>query len=190
MRKAIIEVYFELLVTNFSDFLQLSFKICENYLHPHASCSHYCVCLHNISRVNQNVLVSYMSHKLRTKIMAQLNFVQRLQIANQKGLSDAFAHASYKCPVNSCFEWECITTEEPLSAPFITILLSSAKFLRAFYSSPERLKSSNLIKLGKLEFHFIIFEFLENMLCFVTSGCFLLFCFWYCYFQPCLCISK
>ena len=29
--------------------------------------------------------VSYMSHKIRTKIMAQLSFVQRLQIANQKG---------------------------------------------------------------------------------------------------------
>ena len=61
-----------------SDFLQLSFKVCENYFHPHASYSHYCVCLHKFSRVNQNVLVSYMSHKLRTKIMAQLNFVQRL----------------------------------------------------------------------------------------------------------------
>ena len=46
------------------------------------------VCLHKFSRVNQNVLVSYMSNKLRTKIMAQLNFVQRLQIANQKGYSN------------------------------------------------------------------------------------------------------
>ena len=106
-----------------SDFLQLSFKVCENYFHPRASYSHYCVCLHKFSRVNQNVLVSYMSHKLRTKIMAQLNFVQRLQIANQKGysnfdnsarhdffiktISDVFSHASYKCPVNSCFEWAC-----------------------------------------------------------------------------------
>ena len=31
------------------------------------------------------------------------------------------------------------TTEKPLSAPFITIPLSSAKFLKAFHSSPERL---------------------------------------------------
>ena len=53
--------------------------------------------------------------------MAQLNFVQRRQIANLKGysnfnnsarhdffiktISDVFPHASYKCPVNSCFEW-------------------------------------------------------------------------------------
>ena len=52
--------------------------------------------------------------------MVQLSFVQRLQIANLKGysnfnnsarhdffiktMSDVFAHASYKCPVNSCFE--------------------------------------------------------------------------------------
>ena len=80
--KAIIEVYFELLVTNF---LQLSFKVCENYFHPDASYSHYYVCLHKFSRINQNVLVSYMSHKLTTKIMLQLNCVQRLQIANQIG---------------------------------------------------------------------------------------------------------
>ena len=71
-----------------SDFLLLSFKVCENYLHPHASYSHYCVCLHKFPRVNQIVLVSYMSHKLRTKTMAQLNFVQQLQIANQKGYSN------------------------------------------------------------------------------------------------------
>ena len=71
-----------------SNFLQFSFKVWENYFHPHASYSHYCVCLHKVSCVNQNVLVSYMFHKLRTKIMAQLNFVQQLQIANQKGYSN------------------------------------------------------------------------------------------------------
>ena len=51
--------------------------------------------------------------------MARLNFVQQLQIANQKGIlistsgtfrnsyhnnTNVYAHTSYKCPVNSCFE--------------------------------------------------------------------------------------
>ena len=114
MPKAIIEVYFELLVRFLrSDFLQLLFKVCENYSHHHASSIHYCVCLCKFSRIYQNVFISYMSHQLRTKIMAQLNFVQRLQISNQKSLvtifiktvSDVSAHASYKYPVNRCFEW-------------------------------------------------------------------------------------
>ena len=113
MPKAIIEVYFELLVRFLrSDFLQLLFKVCENYSHPHASYIHYCVCLRKFSRIYQNVFISYMSHQLRTKIMAQLNFVQRLQISNQKSLvtifiktvSDVSAHASYKYPVNRYFE--------------------------------------------------------------------------------------
>ena len=113
MPKAIIEVYFELLVRFLrSDFLQLLFKVCENYSHHHASSIHYCVCLCKFSRIYQNVFISYMSHQLRTKIMAQLNFVQRLQISNQKSLvtifiktvSDVSAHASYKYPVNRCFE--------------------------------------------------------------------------------------
>ena len=62
--------------------------VIQSYFHSHALYSHYCVCLHNFSRANQNVLVSYMSHKFRTKIIAQLNFLQRLQIANQKGYSN------------------------------------------------------------------------------------------------------
>ena len=57
--------------------------------------------------------------------MAQLNFEQRLQVANQKGYSsfdtrivldmifvktifDVFAHVLDECPVNSCFEWACL----------------------------------------------------------------------------------
>ena len=36
-----------------SDFLQSSFKVCENYSHLHPSCSKCGVCLHKISRVNQ-----------------------------------------------------------------------------------------------------------------------------------------
>ena len=79
MPKAITEVYFELLVTNF--YAQIS---CSR----HSKYSQCCVCLHKFSCINQNVLVSYMSRKLRAKIMAQLNFVQRLQIANQKRYSD------------------------------------------------------------------------------------------------------
>ena len=87
MFKAIIEVYFELLVTKF--YTQISCSCHSKFLKIISILmlrnSHYCVCLHNLSRVNQNVLASYMSHKLRTRIMTQLNFVQRLQIANQKG---------------------------------------------------------------------------------------------------------
>ena len=62
--------------------------VIQSYFHSHALYSHYCICLHNFSRANQNVLVSYMSHKFRTKIIAELNFLQRLQIANQKGYSN------------------------------------------------------------------------------------------------------
>ena len=89
MLKAIIKVYWafgnEFLR---SDFLQCSFKVCENYYHPHASFNLCCVCLRTFSSVNQIDLVSYMSHKLRAKVMDQLNFIQRLQIANQEGYSD------------------------------------------------------------------------------------------------------
>ena len=73
--KAITEVYFELSVTNFYAQISCSCQISCSY----ASHSYYCVCLHKFSRLNQNVLLSYLPHKLRTKIMAQLNFVQRLQ---------------------------------------------------------------------------------------------------------------
>ena len=70
-----------------SDFLQWSFKIFENYSHPHASYSQRCVCLHKFSRINRIDLVSYMPCKLMEKVMDQLNFVQQLQITNQKGYS-------------------------------------------------------------------------------------------------------
>ena len=55
--------------------------------HPHASFSLCYVCLRKFSRVNQTGLVRYMSHKLRAKVMDRLNFVERLQIASQKGYS-------------------------------------------------------------------------------------------------------
>ena len=84
MPKTIIEVYFELLVTNF--YAQISCS-CHLKFHLHASYSQCCVCLDKFSCVNQNVLVSYMFRKLMAKIIAQLNFVQRLQIENQKYFS-------------------------------------------------------------------------------------------------------
>ena len=80
MLKTIIEVYF---LTNFYAQISCSrhlkfVKIISNLMH----------------RIGITVFVyisfaalhvSYMSHKIRAKIMAQLSFVQRLQIANQKG---------------------------------------------------------------------------------------------------------
>ena len=89
MPKAITEVYFELSITNSYPQISCSFhsnivKIISILIHHIANTVFVC----KFSRVNQNVLVSYMSHKLRTKIMAQLNFVQRLHITNQKGYSN------------------------------------------------------------------------------------------------------
>ena len=46
------------------------------------------VCLRKLSCINQIDFVSYMSHKFRAEIMEQLNFVQWLQISNQKEYSD------------------------------------------------------------------------------------------------------
>ena len=66
-----------------SDFLQSSFKVCENYSHPFPSYSQCCICLHKFSRVNQIVLVGYMAHKFKGAIIVQLSYDQRLQIANQ-----------------------------------------------------------------------------------------------------------
>ena len=90
MPKAIIEVYFELLVTNFYDQI---FCSCHSKIVKIISILMHCIAVTlfiyiRLATVNQNVLVSYMSHKLRTKIKAQLNFVQRLQLANQKGYSN------------------------------------------------------------------------------------------------------
>ena len=86
MAKAIIEVYFELLVTNF--YAQISCSCHSKFMKIISILMHRIAItvfsLHKFSRVNQNVLFSYMPHKLWTKIMAQLNFVQRLQISNQK----------------------------------------------------------------------------------------------------------
>ena len=83
MLNAITEVYFELLVTNFYAHISRSchskfVKIISILMHRIA----ITVCLHKLSLANQNVFVSYKSHKLRTKITAQLNFAQLLQIAN------------------------------------------------------------------------------------------------------------
>ena len=83
MLNAITEVYFELLVTNFYAHISCSchskfVKIISILMHRIA----ITVCLHKLSLANQNVFVSYKSHKLRTKITAQLNFAQLLQIAN------------------------------------------------------------------------------------------------------------
>ena len=86
MPKAIIEVYFEPLVTNF--YAQISCSCHSKFMKIISILMHRIAItvfsLHKFSRVNLNVLFSYMSHELWTKIMAQLNFVQRLQISNQK----------------------------------------------------------------------------------------------------------
>ena len=89
MLKAIIKVYSELLVTNF--YAQISCIVHSKFVKIITILTYLsdcCVCLRKFSRINQIDLVSYMSHKLRAKVMGQLNFVQRLQIANQKGCSD------------------------------------------------------------------------------------------------------
>ena len=119
MLKAIIEVYFELLVTNF--YAQISCSCHSKFVKIISILMHRIAITVFVYIRQPEFLVSYMSHKLRIKIMVQLNFVQRLQIANLKGYSnldnsarhdffikttsDVFAHALYKCPVNSCFEW-------------------------------------------------------------------------------------
>ena len=88
MPKAITEVYFELFVTN--SYAQIScsrhskfVKIVPILMHRIASAVFV-----YISFPASTKMFGYMSRKLRTEIMPQLSFVQRLQIANQKRYSD------------------------------------------------------------------------------------------------------
>ena len=87
--KAITEVYFELLVTNF--YTQI-FCSCHSkfvkiipiiFMHPVAS-----PVFGYISFPASNKMFCKMSWKLRAKIMAQFNFVQWLQVVNQDSYSD------------------------------------------------------------------------------------------------------
>ena len=89
MPKAIIEVYFELLVRNFyaQIFCSCHSKFVKTiFIFMHRIAITVFVYI-SFSMSIKMALVSYMSHRLRTKRMAQLNFLQGLQIANQKGYS-------------------------------------------------------------------------------------------------------
>ena len=121
MPKAITEVYFEFLVTNF---------------YAQISCSHHSkfvkFTLILMNRIASAVF-AYICFPASTK-MLHVSQTQgknngpaqfRTTTANSKSkrvfwfqhqalvtifiptISDVFAHASYKCPVNSCFEWAC-----------------------------------------------------------------------------------
>ena len=92
MPKAIIEVYFELLVTNF-------------YAQIFCSCHSKFVKIISIlmHRIAITVFVSLSDCKEQIK-KAILIWTPALVAIFIKTISDVFAHASYKCPIYSCFE--------------------------------------------------------------------------------------
>ena len=90
MLKAIIEVYSELLETNFYTQISCSrhskfVKILPIFMHLTVSAVFVYLSFPASTKLIWSVT---FSPKLRAKVMDQLNFVQQLQIANQKGYSD------------------------------------------------------------------------------------------------------
>ena len=97
MSKAIIEVYFELLAAIF--YAQISCS-CHSKFVKIISILMHLIAITVFVYINfpssTKMFWLNISHKLRTKIMAKLNFVQRLQIANQKGYSNFDCHDFYQ----------------------------------------------------------------------------------------------